>query len=97
MSSSALRASYPAYFMSKKKLDVDGNISLDKIFTTLEAKFGQYPINKVDGFKIDFETAWVHLRSSNTEPIIRIYSESESMAAANALANRIKGDINTFI
>ena len=96
MSSSALRASYPAYFMSKKKLDVDGNISLDKIFTTLEAKFGQYPINKVDGFKIDFESAWVHLRSSNTEPIIRIYTEAPSQMEADKLADEIIAIIGTI-
>jgi len=96
MSSSALRASYPAYFMSKKKLDIDGNISLDKIFTTLEAKFGQYPINKVDGFKIDFESAWVHLRSSNTEPIIRIYTEAPSQMEADKLADEIIAIIGTI-
>ena len=96
MSSSALRASYPAYFMSKKKMDIDGNISLDKIFTTLEAKFGQYPINKVDGFKIDFESAWVHLRSSNTEPIIRIYTEAPSQMEADKLADEIIAIIGTI-
>lgn len=96
MSSSALRASYPAYFMSKKKMDIDGNISLDKIFTTLEAKFGQYPINKVDGFKIDFESAWVHLRSSNTEPIIRIYTEAPSQIEADKLADEIIAIIGTI-
>jgi phosphomannomutase len=96
MTSSALRASYPAYFMSKKKMDLDGNISLDKIFTTLEAKFGQYPINKVDGFKIDFENAWVHLRSSNTEPIIRIYTEAPSQVEADKLADEIIAIIGTI-
>ncbi len=96
MTSSALRASYPAYFMSKKKMDLDGNISLDKIFTTLEAKFGQFPINKVDGFKIDFDNAWVHLRSSNTEPIIRIYTEAPSQAEADKLADEIIAIIGTI-
>ncbi len=96
MTSSALRASYPAYFMSKKKMDLNGNISLDKIFTTLEAKFGQYPINKVDGFKIDFENAWVHLRSSNTEPIIRIYTEAPSQVEADKLADEIIAIIGTI-
>ncbi len=96
MTTSALRASYPAYFMSKKKMDLDGNISLDKIFTTLEAKFGQFPINKVDGFKIDFDNAWVHLRSSNTEPIIRIYTEAPSQAEADKLADEIIAIIGTI-
>jgi phosphomannomutase len=96
MTSSALRASYPAYFMSKKKMDLDGNISLDKIFTTLATKFSQYPINKVDGLKIDFENAWVHLRSSNTEPIIRIYTEAPSQTEADKLADEIIAIIDTI-
>jgi phosphomannomutase len=96
MTASALRASYPAYFMSKKKMDLDGTISLDKIFETLESKFGQYPINKVDGFKIDFEKAWVHLRSSNTEPIIRIYTEAPSQSEADQLADEIIAIIGTI-
>jgi phosphomannomutase len=95
-STSALRASYPAYFMSKKKMDLDGNISLDKIFATLESKFGQYAINKVDGFKIDFDNKWVHLRSSNTEPIIRIYTEAPSQVEADQLADEIIAIIGTI-
>jgi phosphomannomutase len=96
ISTSALRASYPAYFMSKKKMDLDGNISLDKIFATLESKFGQYAINKVDGFKIDFDNKWVHLRSSNTEPIIRIYTEAPSQVEADQLADEIIAIIGTI-
>ena len=96
MTTSALRASYPAYFMSKKKMDLDGSISLEKIFAVLETKFEQYPINKVDGFKIDFEKAWVHLRSSNTEPIIRIYTEAPSQMEADKLANEIIAIIGTI-
>ncbi len=96
MTTSALRASYPAYFMSKKKMDLDGNISLAKIFATLEAQFGQYAINKVDGFKIDFDNKWVHLRSSNTEPIIRIYTEAPSQNEADQLADEIIAIIGTI-
>lgn len=96
MTTSALRASYPAYYMSKKKMDLNGNISLDKIFATLESKFGQYPINKVDGFKIDFDNAWVHLRSSNTEPIIRIYTEAPTQEEADTLAYKIIDIIGTI-
>ena len=96
MTASALRASYPAYFMSKKKMDLDTNISLEKIFTTLEAKFSTYPINKEDGFKIDFENEWVHLRSSNTEPIIRIYTEAFTQSAADKLADEIIHIIGTI-
>jgi phosphomannomutase len=96
MTTSALRASYPAYFMSKKKMDLDGTISLDKIFTALESKFKQYAINKVDGFKIDFDNKWVHLRSSNTEPIIRIYTEAPSQVEADQLADEIIAIIGTI-
>jgi phosphomannomutase len=96
LSTSALRASYPAYYMSKQKMDLDGTITLDKIFATLEAKFGAYPINKVDGFKIDFDNTWVHLRSSNTEPIIRIYTEAPSQVEADELAEKIIAIISTI-
>ena len=96
LTTSALRASYPSYYMSKKKMDLDGNISLDKIFENLESTFGQYPINKVDGLKIDFDNAWVHLRSSNTEPIIRIYTEAPSQIEADQLADEIIAIIGTI-
>ena len=96
MTASALRASYPAYFMSKKKMDLDTNISLEKIFATLESKFNAYPINKEDGFKIDFDNEWVHLRSSNTEPIIRIYTEAFTQSAADKLADEIIHIIGTI-
>jgi phosphomannomutase len=93
---SALRASYPAYFMSKKKMDLNASLSLDTIFSTLEAKFSAYPINKVDGFKIDFEDEWVHLRTSNTEPIMRIYTEAKSQKAADELADNIISMIHSI-
>ncbi len=96
LSASALRASYPAYFMSKKKMDLDGGVSLNKIFENLEAKFSEYPINKEDGFKIDFKEEWVHLRASNTEPIIRIYTEASSQEKADALADEIITIIETI-
>jgi len=93
---SALRASYPAYFMSKKKMDLNASLSLETIFSTLEAKFSAYPINKVDGFKIDFEDEWVHLRTSNTEPIMRIYTEATSQKAADELADNIISMIHSI-
>ena len=93
---SALRASYPAYFMSKKKMDLNASLSLDTIFSTLESKFTAYPINKVDGFKIDFEDEWVHLRTSNTEPIMRIYTEARSQKAADELADHIISIIHSI-
>ena len=93
---SALRASYPAYFMSKKKMDLNASLSLDTIFSTLENKFSKFPINKVDGFKIDFEEEWVHLRTSNTEPIMRIYTEATSQKAADDLADSIISIIHSI-
>jgi phosphomannomutase len=70
-------------------MDLNASLSLETIFSALEAKFSAYPINKVDGFKIDFENEWVHLRTSNTEPIMRIYTEARSQKAADDLADNI--------
>jgi phosphomannomutase len=95
-SASALRAAYPAYFMSKKKMDLNASLSLDTIFNALETKFAAFPINKVDGFKIDFEEEWVHLRTSNTEPIMRIYTEAKSQKAADELAEKIISIIHSI-
>ena len=86
---SALRASYPAYSMSKKKMDLNANLSLSTIFDQLKKAFAAYPMNDIDGLKIDFENEWVHLRSSNTEPIMRIYTEAKSQEAADQLADKI--------
>ena len=96
LSASALRASYPAYFMSKMKIDLEAGTSLIKIFSTLEEKFKDFAINKEDGLKIDFDKKWVHLRTSNTEPIIRIYTESTSQADADKLALEIISVIETI-
>jgi len=96
LSASALRASYPAYFMSKMKIDLEAGTSLAKIFTALEEKFKSFAINKEDGLKIDFEKEWVHLRASNTEPIIRVYTESTSQASADKLAQEIISIIETI-
>jgi phosphomannomutase len=96
LSASALRASYPAYYMSKRKMDLNPSLSLHSIFEKLETEFSNYPINKVDGMKIDFEKEWVHLRSSNTEPIIRIYTEAPSQESADNLADRIIAIIATI-
>jgi hypothetical protein len=81
--------------MSKKKIDLHANTSLPNIFTALENKFKAFPINKEDGLKIDFENEWVHLRSSNTEPIIRVYTEAPSQASADKLALDIISIIET--
>lgn len=94
LSASALRATYPAYFMSKKKLDLNADIALEKIFTTLETIFAGNAINKEDGFKIDFESEWVHLRTSNTEPIMRVYTEAFTQEKADQLADKIINIVN---
>ncbi len=94
---SQLRDSFPKYCISKNKIQLTPDINVDDVLTQMADKYSGEEVDTTDGVKIYIEKEWVHLRKSNTEPIIRIYSESESMAAANALANRIKGDINTFI
>jgi len=96
LTASALRASYPAYFMSKKKIDLAANTSLPNIFTALENKFKASPINKEDGLKIDFDKEWVHLRTSNTEPIIRVYTEAPTQESADQLALDIISIIETI-
>jgi phosphomannomutase len=90
---STLRKTYPDYQMSKTKIDRSPDIDLDKIFSTLKQKYQREQLNTEDGLKIDFEDGWVHLRPSNTEPIIRIYSESHSAVIATNLARKIIADI----
>ena len=89
-----LRNTYPNYFMSKNKIELKEGLDLQEIFKDLQEKYKNYPVNTIDGLKIDFETDWVHLRSSNTEPIIRIYSESNLEASASNIALKIMHDIN---
>jgi phosphomannomutase len=96
LSASALKASLPAYYMSKKKMELDASISLDKIYAGLENKYATYAINKIDGMKIDFENKWVHLRPSNTEPIVRIYTEAPSQIEADDLADNIISIIHSI-
>ena len=90
---STLRASYPSYFMSKKKIDLNPTIDVDAILMAMEAKYSQEHISIIDGVKIDFPTEWVHLRKSNTEPIIRIYTEGPTQWAADELADKIINEI----
>ena len=89
MSVSALRASYPNYFMSKKKIELTPNLDVDGILKAMESKYNSERITTIDGVKIDFKESWVHLRKSNTEPIIRIYTEAMTADAANSLADKI--------
>lgn len=95
--SSMLRASYPDYIISKNKIELTPEINIDSILTGIKEKYKKQPVNTVDGIKIEFDKDWVHLRKSNTEPIIRIYSESELKATADNLAKKIMMDIREFI
>jgi phosphomannomutase len=90
---SELRSSYPAYFMSKKKIELTPDIDVDVILKKMEEKHREEEINTIDGLKIDFEQSWVHMRKSNTEPIIRVYTEAPSQAEADSLADRIIAEI----
>jgi len=97
LSASALRNSYPKYFISKNKMKLTPEIDLNFIFTALKEKFKHEKITIIDGLKIDFKEGWVHLRKSNTEPIIRIYAESEGEDKANALAENMINEIKKLI
>ena len=94
---SRLRASYPNYYISKNKIELTPEIDVDKILTEIKDKYKKQPINDIDGVKIEFDKEWVHLRKSNTEPIIRIYSESDSEATAEHLAKKIMQDIKEVV
>jgi len=85
---SALRRSYPAYFMSKNKIQLSSGLNPDKVLLAMQEKYAHEQITTIDGLKIDFPFSWVHLRKSNTEPIIRIYTEAKTQAEADALATR---------
>jgi phosphomannomutase len=99
MTASQLRNSYPSYFISKNKIELTPQIDVDDILQKMKAKYSHEKINDVDGVKIDFETEkeWVHLRKSNTEPIIRVYAESQNEKKADQLANKIINDIKDLI
>jgi phosphomannomutase len=90
---SGLRKTYPDYFISKNKIELDNVIDVKKIFENIKKKYKQLPINTEDGLKIEFDNDWVHLRTSNTEPIIRIYSESDFESKANNIASKLISDI----
>lgn len=93
---SELRKEYPEYFISKKKITLDKNTDVDKILEKVKSLFSGEKITDIDGVKIDFADSWVHLRKSNTEPIIRIYSEARSMEAAEELGEEMINRINTI-
>lgn len=94
---SLLRSIYPNYYISKNKIELTPQINVDKILKQIQTKYKKQPMNLIDGVKIEFDKEWVHLRKSNTEPIIRIYSESETKATADFLAQKIIQDIKELI
>ncbi|MBL0358857.1 MAG: phosphoglucosamine mutase [Chitinophagaceae bacterium] len=89
-----LRNTYPDYFISKNKITLERNIDVKSVFDKIKSKYKNQPINSEDGLKIEFDTDWVHLRTSNTEPIIRIYAESNFETTADNIAKRLMKDIN---
>ncbi|REE79822.1 phosphomannomutase [Lutibacter oceani] len=97
MSCKALRDSYPSYFMSKNKIELTPKINVDVILEKMASKYKNEDVITIDGVKINFETEWVHLRKSNTEPIIRIYTESTSQKNADDLAQRFITEIKNII
>ena len=94
---SELRATYPAYFMGKKKIELTPEINVDEVLEKIKVKYQNEEISTIDGVKIDFEKTWVHLRKSNTEPIIRIYTEAESQKEADELADRFIKEIENLL
>ena len=94
---SRLRASYPNYHISKNKIELTPEINTDNVLVEMQRKYAKQPVNTIDGVKIEFDKEWVHLRKSNTEPIIRIYAESASNATAEHLAQKIIADIKEII
>ena len=91
-----LRDSYPDYFISKNKIELDHEMNVDVVLSILEHNYNGEQISTIDGLKIDFENGWVHLRKSNTEPVIRIYAESEGKVEANALAEKMINEIKAL-
>jgi len=97
ISAKTLRDSYPNYFISKNKIQLTPEIDIDNVLSTLVEKYEEEQITTIDGLKIDFEDGWAHLRKSNTEPIIRIYAESEGEEKANSFAEKMINEIKELI
>jgi phosphomannomutase len=94
---SSLQSLYPQYVISKNKVQLEEGMNLNGILEQISEQYSKYEQNRVDGLKIQFEDYWVHLRGSNTEPIIRIYAESSTEATAHNIAAKIKGDIQAIL
>lgn len=93
----SFRAKYPDYFISKNKIELENGVDVSSIFEKIRKKYQKQPVNTDDGLKIEFDQDWVHLRTSNTEPIIRIYAESNFETTANNIALRLMQDIKEFM
>ena len=93
----SFRSKYPDYFISKNKIELEQGVDVARIFDQIKTKYKNHPANTDDGLKIEFDEDWVHLRTSNTEPIIRIYAESNFETTANNIARRLMKDIQEFI
>jgi len=93
----SLRQSYPDYFISKNKIELENGFDVKTVFEKIKKKYKNQPVNTEDGLKIEFDTDWVHLRTSNTEPIIRIYAESDYETKANNIASRLMQDIKELM
>ncbi len=92
-----LRSSYPSYFISKNKITLENGVDVSYIFEKIKDNYKNNPVNTEDGLKIEFDKDWVHLRTSNTEPIIRIYSESSFETTAENIAKKIMNDIRELM
>ena len=97
LSVSELKKTYPEYFMSKGKIELEPSMEVDHLLNEIKKKYTDNKPNTIDGVKIDFENSWVHLRKSNTEPIIRVYTEAPSQLEADDLMNRFKAELLTFV
>lgn len=93
---SELKKTYPEYFMSKGKIELEPSMEVDHLLNEIKKKYTDNKPNTIDGVKIDFENSWVHLRKSNTEPIIRVYTEAPSQLEADDLMNRFKAELLAF-
>jgi phosphomannomutase len=93
----SFRARYPDYFISKNKMELTADTDIKAVFEKIRDKYRSHPMNEEDGLKIEFDNDWVHLRTSNTEPIIRIYAESNYASTANNMAMRLMQDIKEFL
>ncbi|VAW27320.1 Phosphomannomutase / Phosphoglucosamine mutase, partial [hydrothermal vent metagenome] len=89
MKMTELRAAYPDYFISKNKIALNSEMPVQELFDRVRSAYPEFPMSDIDGLKIDFPDGWVQLRTSNTEPIMRVYAESTSMEKANAYAEKV--------